>query len=287
MPILAFILVVLSAFMHAIWNYLAKQSQGGSIFVWLYMAVSTVVYFPFAAGYFFLYEVHMGWVELGFILGSAVIHLVYALTLQRGYKVGDLSVIYPLARGSAPLLIAVAAFLIYDERLSFPGIMGIALIVASVFILTGDVRNFKRTNGVKPIAYGLMIGIFIAGYTLWDKGAVSTFFIPPLLLNYGTFLGQFLFLTPFAWKNRGKIKEEWEMNRMKAAGVGILNPLAYILVLTTMKFAPVSYVAPVREISILIGTVMGAKMLTENAGIRRYIAAVIMVIGVMSIAFSK
>ncbi|HBZ11650.1 MAG TPA: EamA family transporter [Bacillus bacterium] len=287
MSLLAFITILISAFMHATWNYLAKQSEGGFIFVWLYMAVSTIIYLPFVIGFFFIGEVQFGWMEFAFILGSAIIHMVYALTLQKGYKVGDLSIVYPLARGSAPILIAGAAFFLYEEKLSIIGIIGISFIVFSIFILTGDLRRFKQPNNGKAVFYGLLTGLLISFYTLLDKGAVSVLLMSPLLLNYGSILGQFLLMSPLALKNREKVKNEWEMNKKKAIGVGILSPLAYILVLMTMQFTPVSHVAPVREISILIGTVMGARMLTEGIGLRRPAAAAIMVIGIISVALSK
>lgn len=273
--------------MHATWNYLAKQSEGGFNFVWLYMAVSTIIYLPFVIVFFFLGEMRFGWLELAFISGSAVIHMAYALTLQKGYKVGDLSIVYPLARGSAPMLIAVAALFLYGERLSFAGMFGIGLIVFSIFILTGDLRRFKQPNSGKAIFYGLLTGLLISCYTLLDKGAVSVALMSPLLLNYGSILGQFLLMTPLAFKDKEKVKKEWAMNKKKAVGVGILSPLAYILVLITMQVTPVSHVAPVREISILIGTVMGAKMLTEGVGVRRPVAAAIMVAGIISVALSQ
>ncbi|RWR11890.1 EamA family transporter [Siminovitchia fortis] len=287
MSLLAFITILISAFMHATWNYLAKQSEGGFNFVWLYMAVSTIIYLPFVIVFFFLGEMRFGWPELAFISGSAVIHMAYALTLQKGYKVGDLSIVYPLARGSAPMLIAVAALFLYGERLSFAGMFGIGLIVFSIFILTGDLRRFKQPNSGKAIFYGLLTGLLISCYTLLDKGAVSVALMSPLLLNYGSILGQFLLMTPLAFKDKEKVKKEWAMNKKKAVGVGILSPLAYILVLITMQVTPVSHVAPVREISILIGTVMGAKMLTEGVGVRRPVAAAIMVAGIISVALSQ
>ncbi|MBD8006197.1 EamA family transporter [Bacillus norwichensis] len=287
MSLLAFIIILISAFMHATWNYLAKQSEGGFIFVWLYMAVSTIVYLPFVIGFFFINEIHLGWMEFVFIFGSAIVHMAYALTLQKGYRVGDLSIVYPLARGSAPMLIAIAAFFLFEEKLSIIGVMGISFIVLSIFILTGDLRRFKQNNSGKAVFYGLLTGLLISFYTLLDKGAVSFILISPLLLNYGSILGQFLLMTPLALKKKQKVKKEWNLNKKKAIGVGILSPLAYLLVLITMQFTPVSHVAPVREISILIGTVMGTKILTEGVGIRRPTAAVIMVIGIISVALSN
>lgn len=286
MSLLAFVIIIISAFMHASWNYLAKRSKGGVGFVWLYTMVSTVIYAPFVIYILIYQEISIGWIELGIIAGSAGVHLAYALTLQKGYRVGDFSLIYPIARGTGPMLVAISAIFLYDERLTPVGIIGIILIILSVFIITGGLRVLKQSSSVPPLAYGLLVGILIAGYTLLDKGAVSVFLIPPLLLNYGGIIGQLIILTPFAKRNWKEIQADWKNHRKEAIGVGVLNPLAYILILTTMVFTPVSYVAPVREVSILIGAIMGMVLLSEGFGKRRIIAAGIMVVGIVAITLS-
>lgn len=286
MSLLALGIIIISAFMHASWNYLAKKSAGGFAFVWLYMAVSAVVYAPLVIYMFIFYDVQFGWAEIGFMAGSALIHLAYSLTLQKGYKIGDLSLIYPVARGTAPLLVAIAAVFIYGERLSLTSMIGILLIVGSVFIITGGLQAFKKSGATLPIMYGLLIGVLISGYTLLDKGAVSALLMSPLLLNYGGVIGQLIFLSPVAKRRWKEIRHDWKHLRKEAIGVGILNPLAYILVLTAMTFTPVSHVAPVREVSVLIGTIMGARLLAEGFGLRRMIAAGTMVVGIIAIALA-
>ena len=286
MSLLALSLIIVSAFMHATWNYFAKQSGGGFLFVWLYMAISVVVYAPVALGVFILQESNISWIGATFILGSTFIHLIYSLTLQKGYKIGDFSLVYPIARGSGPLIVAACAFFLYDEKLTIISVIGICLIVVGIFILTGGIEAFRRLDTMLPLLYGMFIGFLIASYTLLDKGAVSIVFLSPILLNYGSNLGQFLLLTPFAVKNRKKIREEWKSNRLPIIAVGVLNPLAYILVLITMVFTPVSYVAPVRELSILIGTFMGTRLLKEGSGTHRLIAATFMFVGVFAIAIN-
>lgn len=286
MSLLAFGLILISACMHATWNYLAKRSKGGTAFVWIYMVVSAIIYAPFVIVLLIYLEVNIGWPEIGMILASTAIHLAYSLTLQKGYKVGDFSLIYPIARGTGPMLVAISAIFIFDERLSPLGVTGIAFIVISVFIITGGLHIFKRSASLLPVAYGLLVGVIIAGYTLLDKGAVCVFLIPPLLLNYGSIIGQTILLTPFASRDWQEVRKEWKYHRKEAIGVGILNPLAYILILTAMVFTPVSHVAPVRELSILFGAIMGTVLLSEGFGKRRIIAACLMVIGIVTVAIS-
>ena len=93
-------------------------------------------------------------------------------------------------------------------------------------------------------------------------------------------------LTPYAWIHRKHIRQEWKAAYKQAIGVGILNPFAYILILTVMTVFPVSHVAPLREISILIGTMMGTKLLAEKADLQRPVGAGLMVVGVVFIMLS-
>jgi drug/metabolite transporter (DMT)-like permease len=128
--------------------------------------------------------------------------------------------------------------------------------------------------------YALITGLFIAAYTLWDKQAVSHYAIAPLVLDWGANVGRSILLTPFAFIYSDQAIDEWREHKWAAIAIAILIPLSYILVLTVMRFTPVSYVAPAREISILIGTAMGARLLAEGDAPRRLGAAGAMVLGV-------
>jgi len=144
--------------------------------------------------------------------------------------------------------------------------------------------KLRQAGARKPMVYALVTGTFIAAYTLWDKQAVSRFAVAPLLLDWGANLGRSLLLTPFALRHWSSARKEWRTHRFEAVGVALLVPLSYILVLTALQFTPVSYVAPAREISILVGTVMGTRLLAEGDVGRRLIAAGAMVLGVVALA---
>src|SRR5699024_277705 len=128
------------------------------------------------------------------------------------------------------------------------------LIVCSIFILSGGLEIFRKKDIKTTVFYGGYVGLIIASYTLVDKGAMTVVKLSPILFYYLVTAGQFLVLLPYAWKNRKHLKGEWHASKFHAIGVGVLNPLAYISVLVVMTFIPVSHVAPVREMSILIGT---------------------------------
>jgi drug/metabolite transporter (DMT)-like permease len=222
--------------------------------------------------------------EFVFMFGSGVLHLGYFVFLQRGYAIGDLSLVYPLARGTGPLLATAAAIILLGERPGTVALLGIALITIGVFMLTVEPGNARKANWGKSVVYGLLTGAFIAAYTIWDKHAVSALLIPPLLQSWVTTLVTTGLLTPLAVRRRGKVLAIWREHKIEALGVAVLSPLSYILVLTALVFTPVSYVAPAREISILIGAAMGATLLAEGDVRRRLVAATVMVLGFAALA---
>lgn len=280
----ALTLILVAAFIHASWNLLNKRASGHVTFTWLVAVLSAVFYTPVALGVIFVTHLEIGIVELGLMAVSAALHSAYFILLNQGYRVGDLSLVYPLARGTGPLLSTIAAILLLGERPSVLALVGALLIIGGVVVITGSPKSL-RVSGVKTaVLYAAITGLFIAAYTLWDKQAVSRFAVPPLILDWGSNLGRTIFLTSLPARYPRETRVEWREHRFEAIGVAVLAPLSYILVLTAMQFTPVSYVAPAREISILIGTAMGTRLLAEGDGRRRLVAASAMVLGVVALA---
>ncbi len=280
MTLLTLSLILISAVMHATWNYLSKRANGGIAFIWLFTCIATVIYAPLFIGAIIMTNFTFTLYGGIFILGSIVLHLIYFLLLFQGYKVGDLSIVYPVSRGFAPMLTTILAFYIFSESLSLVAYMGIALIIVGIFFLTGGLKIFSSKHNFVPVLYGVLIGITISGYTLLDKAVVSVIIISPIILDYLNTLGRLILLTPHISKDWSKVKTEWRDHKREAFGVGILSCLGYIIVLSVLTFTPVSYVAPVREISILFGTIIGVKLLKEGIGIKRAVYSTFIVLGV-------
>jgi drug/metabolite transporter (DMT)-like permease len=281
----ALALVLAGAIIHALWNLLAKRAQdGGAPFVCLFSLVAVVVYAPLAAAIVVWQRPHIGLVQLVFIAGTAVLHTGYFLALQRGYRLGDLSLVYPLARGTGPMLTAAAAIAFFGERPGPVALAGTALIGGGIILLTSGREAWGRPNARRAAAYAVLTGMFIAGYSLWDKRAVATFAVPPVVLDWGDNLGRAAILAPVALMRRAGVRDIWRRYRREVLLVGALSPMPYILVLTALVFTPVSYVAPAREISILAGTIMGARVLAEGDARRRIAAAGAMVVGLAALA---
>jgi len=283
---LALVLVLIAAFTHATWNYAAKRSNGGLPFVWLTGLLSFLFYIPAVTAYTLWKEPSLPSVAIFLFIGSGLIKTAYALLLQRGYRHGDFSLVYPLARGTGPLLSVLAAIAIFGERPTPLALAGGAIIIASIFYLTGGSRllHADRAHLRQGLMYGFVCGLTIAAYTVWDQKAVSHWQLPPVIYDCGTQTVMCLVLAPFAWRRRAEAAQAWREHRGKVFIVAILGPLGYVLILTAMSFTQVSYIAPAREVSILIGTFFGAKFLKEADASRRLLAAIGMVLGVIALA---
>ena len=283
MTLFALSLILAAAFIHASWNLLAKQAGGGAVFVWMAAVAGSVIYIPINLALGTLGQVEWQWPVVLFMLGSGLLQTLYFVTLQRGYKVGDLSLVYPLARGTGPMFSMIGAILLLGERPTPLAIAGAMLVVAGVLAISSTAPS-TGLNRQWAIGYGLLTGLFIASYTLWDKVAVSTLLIPPLLLDTAAAITRAGLLTPIGVTHWPAVRTLWRDHRWAVIGVGFLSGLSYILVLTAMRTTPVSYVAPAREVSILVGTIMGARLLAEGHLQQRLAGASAIVLGVIALA---
>jgi drug/metabolite transporter (DMT)-like permease len=280
----ALLLVLTAAVLHATWNYFLKKSGGGVGLVALSTVLSSFILTPLAI-YFIVAGHSLTWMQAGVCFGSGVIHTIYFLLLDRAYRSGgDLSVVYPLARATGPLLTIVAATLWLGEKMTLIAFAGAVLIGISALMLAGNPTSFKGSAARKSISFAIAAGCMIAGYTVWDKIAVSVLMMPPLLFYAGSNLSRIPFLVPIALKRKpGGITAAWRDQRSAALVIALLSPLSFVLVLYAMTLAPVSYVAPAREVSILVAALLGAHALKEGDVARRMIAAVGMVLGISAL----
>jgi drug/metabolite transporter (DMT)-like permease len=283
---LALILVLIAALLHATWNLFAKQAGGGLPFVWLVGGIICLLYLPVVAWWTGSHGSFLSASAVAWIFGSGVLKSGYSLVLQRSYRSGEFSVVYPVARGTGPLLATTAAIIFLGERPSLIALGGAAMIITGVFHIAGGSRLLRadRAHMHAGLRHGIACGMLIAGYTLWDRHGVAALAIAPILYDAGTSLTQFALLTPFALRRRGEVLAHWRDHRLQVLGMAILSPLAYLLVLSAMRFTPVSAIAPAREISILFGAWIGAKVLREGEPSRRLAAAGAMVVGIIAIA---
>jgi drug/metabolite transporter (DMT)-like permease len=278
------VLVLLAAGAHAAWNLLAKTASGGAAFVWLASVTSVLVWLPALAIALIVAPGQMGWEGIAFMAGSGLLHAVYFVLLQRGYRHGDLSLVYPLARGTGPLLATIAAIVFLGERPSALALAGGGIIVVAVLSLSHGAGAGEAPDVREAVAFALLTGVSIAAYTLWDKHAVGTLALSPIVYFYGTEVAVALTLTPYAIRSRTLLADTWRDHRPQAIGVAVLSPLAYVLVLFALARASVSYVAPAREVSILIVAALGSTVLSEGNVKGRLAAGAAIVVGIAALA---
>jgi drug/metabolite transporter (DMT)-like permease len=286
----AWALVLSGAAFHALWNIVAKRTQGGTAFVWLFGVVSVVAFAPLA-----LWEAGHGLQALtpamsAAVCASALIHVAYSLVLQRGYRDAPFSVVYPVARGSGPMFSIATAICLWGERPNAWGWMGVLAVLAGIVVSAGSPAGAREksadTRAMSGVGWGLATGLCIAGYTVVDGWAVKQLGMSPLLF-YGAGLAlRTGLLAPMALSERDALREQWRRSRCAIVIVGLLSPAAYTLVLMAVRMAPLSYVAPVREVSMLIGTFLGAHLLRESIRGRNVAGAALMLSGVIAIALA-
>lgn len=279
-------LVFFGALLHALWNLLAKKASGGLPFVWLFGVVSLVVALPF--GLFSCLSnsqqlTAQAWIA---IVGSALVHVAYSLVLQKGYRESDFSVVYPLARGTGPLFAVVGAIVVLGEAPSLLGWVGIFAVLAGILLISG-VKQMLATPSSKVrsgLTWGTLTGLSIAAYTLIDGWAVKVLGVSPVLYYVLGLALRTAILAPQALRNPQGLLSQWRVNARYIVAVGVLSPMAYTLVLFAMTMAPLSYVAPVRELSMLVGVLFGAKLLRESLIPSRVVGTACMVVGVIALA---
>jgi drug/metabolite transporter (DMT)-like permease len=285
----ALALVVSGALIHATWNLFAKKASGGLPFVWLYGIVSLIAAAPFGlhawrqAGQ--ALDV-LAWVA---IAGSAALHLVYSLTLQKGYQAADFSIVYPTARGTGPMFAVVGAIVVLGEMPTLIGWIGILAIVGGILLISDAAKglSFNSSKARTGLLWGVLTGLSIAAYTVVDGWAVKSLAIAPVLYYVLGLSLRTLLLAPKALGDRRALGEQWRRNARYILAVGLLSPLAYTLVLFAMTMAPLSYVAPARELSMLIGVLIGAKVLRESFTAARAIGTGLMLAGVVFLALAR
>jgi drug/metabolite transporter (DMT)-like permease len=287
----ALLLVLLAGLIHASWNIAAKKAGGDVRFATFTGVVMMVFWAPL--GIWLGKDQIPGWGRTEWLLlaASAALHTLYYIVLLRGYRKADLTVVYPLARGSGPLLSSLAAIMFLGEKISTLGAFGIAGVVAGVFLIAGGPGLWRASHDPerrqrirKGMVYGLITGVFIASYTVVDGYSVKFLLMSPILLDYMGNLLRLVVLVPTVLRDMPAAAILWQRQWKYAVFVGIISPVSYVLVLYAMQTAPLSHVAPAREISMLVAALIGGQLLGEGDRMLRLLGAGFIAAGVMALA---
>jgi drug/metabolite transporter (DMT)-like permease len=293
MPLSALALVILAGLIHASWNITAKKANGDARFAFFIAAITVLVWAP--VGLVVGWQQLPGWgfTAWAFVCASGLIHVAYFIVLLRGYRKADLTVVYPLARGSGPLISSALAILLFGEHLSRLGLAGIAAVVLGVFLIAGGPRIWLNADDARQrgrtrmgMLYGLLTGLTIASYTLVDGYSVKVLLLSPILMFYMSCLVQMVLLVPVLLKDKALARLHWSQQRKYALIVGAVSPISYVMVLYALQIAPLSHVAPAREVSMLFAALLGGHLLGEGDRLARLTGAACIGLGVVALSWS-
>jgi drug/metabolite transporter (DMT)-like permease len=281
MPVLAILLLLTSAFLHALWNLLLKRSQEKYSAMGWQVLISGV--FAFFLLIFTGFPPRSMW---WFALISMALEAVYFILLSNAYSDHDFSLVYPIARGTAPAFLMLWSILFLRETPTTGGILGIGMVVMGMVIIgaTSLIQSRGSRLHVKGVLTALAVALVISLYTLIDGTAVKSG--PPLPYDLTMFMLVPVLTTTynirrFGWKH---FAAAWNGPRIPLILAAVLGVVAYLLALIAYTFAPLSYSGAIREVSVVIGALLGWQFLEEKMGGTRVLGSIVIFVGILVIA---
>ncbi|HLH61781.1 MAG TPA: DMT family transporter [Ktedonobacteraceae bacterium] len=285
MPPAALGLLLTAAVLHATWNLLVKRAREKQIFTACALLVGAICFAPLLAQ-----VISFPLRIWPYVISSAIFESTYFVVLIRAYANGDFSLVYPMARGTAPVLLTVLAVLFLGERPRLYGLIGIGILVCGLIIVGGKswwtLHSLRKGSALSSSALILALGVAccISIYSAIDGAAVQQVApLPYTVLVMG--LTSFLIAPTVVVRYGGQaVIAEWRANWPRIILVGILSLLSYMLVLLAYSISQVSYAGSVREVSVVIGAFLGWRLLGEEFGVIRVIGAAFIFAGILVIA---
>ena len=289
MTLLASFLILLYCIGHSYWNFLVKKSDNPQIMLVLIAMGSWILFFPLALIYLFINPISIeSWL---FIIINSILQIFYYAFLGKAYKLADLSIVYPLARGSAVFFIPIWGVLFFNESISSSAMFGISLVfIGLIFISVIPIINkdlLITRNLIVGIILSVLVGLNISIYTIVDKKAVSSInpFIYPILITVGGSLGAIMFTGS---KNKILDLKFQFQNNYKTVIIGsTIMYLAYSVMLYALNISKMSYAATTRELTIMVGIIWSYFFLKEKINLTRFLAILVIFSGAIIISFSN
>jgi len=276
------LLVLLAAVCHALWNFAARRVSGDFLVIWLGIVLGCAALLPFAI----VVAIRSGvrpWMTpaaVGCMLATGIIHVAYFILLGRAYREGEISVVYPVARGSGIGLTMLLAWLLLRENISALGATGITLISAG--ILAMGIPAFKSVHGARGFKHALCVGTSIVAYSLVDKVGVSK--VNPVPYICIMYLIMSALLWPLVLRGRGgEVRKAVRTNLRYILVIGIGSIGTYLMILFAFALGPVSYVVAMREFSVVAGTFLGVLVLKERLTLVKTLAIAAITLGMICI----
>jgi drug/metabolite transporter (DMT)-like permease len=289
----AVLLVLLSALTHAYWNYLLKRVGGSHTFVGISKASEAAVYLPVFLVVLWNAPAHAARGAGVYVLVGTLMTLIAYATLATAYRHGDLSFTYPIARGGALLFLPALGWAAFGERVGPLGWLAIASILGGVVVmqlprLTWEAARALGTHARGPATlFALLMALVLATGTIWDKLSVTR--VNLFVYFYGYTAGAGVCYLAWILRRDGPaaVRAEWAAHKWAAMGVGVLNTLSYGLALFALRDGGSTYVVGLRQVSIAVGVLLGARLLGEHVSTPRRLGVSLVLTGSLLMAFGR
>jgi drug/metabolite transporter (DMT)-like permease len=273
---ITFSLVLLSAVLHATWNFLTKRVSGNLSVLYIGMSGMCILLLPFVL---FLWRSDpLTPAAYPFVLATGVVHALYFLVLSQAYRYGNISTVYPVARGFGVIGTAMIAISVLRESVTILGLCGIISTAVGIFVIGSSVT--KGSESIRGLWFAIAVGITMIGYSIIDKSAMAV--VNPIIYIFFIFLLSMILLTPYVViSRRQELTLAWKKHKRYGMIIGVGATAGYLLILFVYRTAQVSYVVAVREFSVVLGSLLGVIYLRESVSIRKLIGILMVVAGLI------
>jgi drug/metabolite transporter (DMT)-like permease len=286
------LLVLASAVLHASWNFAMRSARGDLLVIWLSLMLAGVAGMPMAIAYGLWYPPHAA--GTWYLLASCVLNALFFSLLGKAYEGGEISLVYPVSRGTGVALTGVIALALAIDPLSPLALAGMLAVVAGILMIgLGHVSSgLGGHSKAHSIGLAVLVGLCIAGYSITDKLGVSARRdglwpggqMHPVIYVCGQYFGTAMLMIPYVLTRPARqIAEAWNRWRVHVLFIGPASLLTYLPILLAYRLGPVSSIVAFREVAVVLGCVLGFAVLKESmparklAGIAAVLAGLILI----------
>ena len=268
-----YLLIFFAALLHALWNIIIKSLNNSLVGIAVKVFFQSIIFFPII----FIVQPPQG-LTWFYLVCSSILHSIYFILLGSMYNRGDMTVIYPIARGCAPVFVTILSLIFLQDSISLVGIIGIITVSFGLVLLS--LENFKIEMNIKIIGISLFIALIISIYTFTDGIGVRSADMASTYIVWNFFLGGWISIGYVFFTNKKELFELKLMDLMYILLATIISFTAYAIIIWSMKHIPIGFVSSMRESSIIFASLIGFYFLKEKIGYIRLLSGFIFFIGV-------
>ena len=268
-----YLLIFFAALLHALWNIIIKSLNNSLVGIAVKVFFQSIIFFPII----FIVQPPQG-LTWFYLVCSSILHSIYFILLGSMYNRGDMTVIYPIARGCAPVFVTILSLIFLQDSISLVGIIGIITVSFGLVLLS--LENFKIEMNIKIIGISLFIALIISIYTFTDGAGVRSADMASTYIVWNFFLGGWISIGYVFFRNKKELFELQLIDLMYILLATIISFTAYAIIIWSMKHIPIGFVSSMRESSIIFASLIGYYFLKEKIGYIRLLSGFIFFIGV-------